>query len=394
MKIFADTSDLEEVKKMIAVLGDNFHGVTTNPSLLREACKKYNIDDMHEYLIELSSAIGPRRDLSLQAIGPTRDEMIQQGIALDEQYNKYSNPSVHNVVVKVPINSSPDGSANLTDGYEAIKVLAAQGIRVNATLVFSTRQAVAAAHAGASFISPFVGRVDDMLGDIAKEKGIESCINRKKTDYYYARGFEGVTDENGLVSGVELVAAIDKSLYRYGYDLRQRTHLLAASLRNPTQVFEAAWYGADIATLPVPLLYEMLTIEQRLSFDKDDIQARIESLSDAVPKGELLSPRDKAKLCMLLTRGLVFSGERTVKQLRDARMDEVRRLYVPANRDVVIGGSLADVEEQIYKEPKRWLTHDLGNKGFVRFFNDAKAAAAYDDLLREIVALKPAYLRK
>ena len=154
-----------------------------------------------------------------------------------------------NVYIKIPINPAfKDGDNTHFDGIKAIRELARHKIPVNCTLVFTPEQAWLAAKAGAAFISPFAGRIDDDL-----RKG--SKFN--KTDYYPQEGKKkgaSILNDNGIFSGVELVKECVKIMQLH--DLK--TEVLAASLRNTRQVRECALVGSHIATLPFSVIKDML----------------------------------------------------------------------------------------------------------------------------------------
>ena len=191
MKFFLDTANLNEIRKAAALgLAD---GVTTNPTLIS---KEGNVD-FKEHIAEIVS--GP---VSAEVTTAEKDEMLKQG----REFVKIA----PNVVIKCPLTA---------DGLEATRILNDEGIKVNVTLCFSAAQAVCAAKAGASFISPFLGRLDDI-------------------------------GENGL----ELLSDIIEIYRNYGW----KTEVLAASLRHPIHVIEAARLGADIGTMPYKVLEQLL----------------------------------------------------------------------------------------------------------------------------------------
>jgi transaldolase len=193
MKIFLDTASLKEIREG-AALGV-VDGITTNPSLLaREA------GDPEEILLEICRVVdGP---ISAEVVATDVEGMLREGRHW---------ASVHkNIVVKCPCTP---------DGLKATRTLSREGHRVNVTLVFSPTQALLAAKAGASFVSPFVGRLDDVAAP-----------------------------------GMELVADIVQ-IFR-NYDLQ--CEVLAASLRHPVHVVEAAKIGADIGTMPFAVFTALL----------------------------------------------------------------------------------------------------------------------------------------
>ena len=194
MKFFLDTANLDEIRQAAALgLAD---GVTTNPTLI---AKEGNVD-YKQHIAEICKIVsGP---VSAETTSDDRDEMLKQG----REYVKIA----PNVVIKVPLT---------TAGLEATRIFDQEGIKVNVTLCFSAAQAICAAKAGASFISPFIGRLDD-IGD------------------------------NGLRLLEEIIEIYDH------YDWK--TEVLAASLRHPIHVIEAARMGSDIATMPFKVFQQLL----------------------------------------------------------------------------------------------------------------------------------------
>ena len=194
MKFFIDTASLKEIKEA-ASLGI-LDGVTTNPSLI---AKEGNVD-FREHIRSICEIVdGP---VSAEVVGQDVDSMLKEG---------RENAKIHpNVYVKVPCTA---------DGLKACHAMTKEGIHVNVTLVFSAPQAIMAAKAGASFVSPFVGRLDDI-------------------------GAEGM----GLIG--QLVEIFDN----YDFD----TEILVASIRNPLHLIEAARMGADIATMPLSVISQLI----------------------------------------------------------------------------------------------------------------------------------------
>jgi transaldolase len=193
MKIFLDTANLNEIREA-AALGV-IDGITTNPSLLaREG------GDPEEILVEICRTVdGP---ISAEVVATDAPGMIEEGRHL---------ASLHpNIVVKTPC---------IPEGLKAAKVLSGEGKRVNMTLIFSPTQALLAAKAGARYVSPFVGRLDDIS-----------------------------------TPGMELVADIIQVFDHYDFDCE----VLAASLRHPLHVVEAARMGADIGTMPMSVFRSLL----------------------------------------------------------------------------------------------------------------------------------------
>ena len=194
MKFFLDTANLDEIRKAAALgLAD---GVTTNPTLI---AKEGNVN-FKQHIAEICKIVsGP---VSAEVTTADRDEMLRQG----REYVKIA----PNVVIKCPLTA---------DGLEATRILNDEGIKVNVTLCFSAAQAICAAKAGASFISPFLGRLDDI-------------------------------GENGM----DLLADIVEIYRNYAW----KTEVLAASLRHPIHVIEAARLGADIGTMPFKVFQQLL----------------------------------------------------------------------------------------------------------------------------------------
>jgi transaldolase len=186
MKIFLDTASLKEIREA-AALGV-VDGITTNPSLLAK-----ETGDPEQILLEICKTVdGP---ISAEVVATDAEGMVREGRHL---------ASLHeNIVVKIPC---------ITEGLKATKTLAGEGKRVNMTLIFSPSQALLAAKAGARYVSPFVGRLDDVS-----------------------------------TAGMELVADIIQIFDHYDFDCE----VLAASLRHPLHVIEAAKMGADIGTMPM-----------------------------------------------------------------------------------------------------------------------------------------------
>ena len=190
MKFFLDTADLDEIRE--AASWGVVAGVTTNPSLYAKIGGK--LADFESHIARICEIVdGP---VSAETVAMTRDQIVEDGRRLAA--------IAPNVVVKVPV---------MTEGHAATKQLASEGIAVNMTLVFSAPQAIMAARAGARDISPFVGRFDDIAEDgLAQLSEIVTCVNN--------------------------------------YDFGHEVEIIAASVRNPFHVAQAALMGADIATVP------------------------------------------------------------------------------------------------------------------------------------------------
>lgn len=195
MKIFLDTAELAEIRR--AADANLIDGITTNPSLMMKAAG--GRDPLDIFLDICRAVDGP---VSAEVVAVDKNRMVAEGRRL---------AGIHdNIVVKVPLTE---------DGLRACRALRADGIRVNVTLCFSLAQAHLAAKAGATFISPFVGRIDDVSGD-----------------------------------GMELISQIRQVYDNYGFD----TEILAASIRHPQHVVQSLLLGADCATMPPKVLYQLL----------------------------------------------------------------------------------------------------------------------------------------
>ena len=240
MEIIVDTADLGEIRE--AFSWGIVDGVTTNPSLIKKAVDQLAGESIENYIEEiLRTASG--YPVSLEVIGTTDETMFAQGLQLYERFN----PVAGNVVVKVPVNPTmDDDGTGAFDGLKTIRRLAERDIPVNTTLIFTSEQALLAAKAGARYVSPFAGRIDDAL---RKRIGNEFS----KTDYYPADGHDNF-DDNGVLSGVDLVSGCVEILSGFGFDCK----VLAASLRNSRQVRECALAGADQATMPFDVLRSMV----------------------------------------------------------------------------------------------------------------------------------------
>ena len=193
MKLFLDTANLAEIKE--AASWGVLDGVTTNPSLVSKEGTDFK-ELIHNICLIVD---GP---VSAEVVSVTKDEMIPEARELAKIHK--------NVVVKIPL---------IVEGLKAVKVLSAEGIRVNVTLCFSASQALLAAKAGATYISPFIGRLDDI------------CYE-----------------------GMAVIRDIKQIYLNYGF----KTKILTASVRNPLHVLEAAKAGADIATLPFTVLQQLV----------------------------------------------------------------------------------------------------------------------------------------
>lgn len=276
MRIFLDTANLEEIR-FACSLGI-IDGVTTNPSLIKKAIEKRgNEISMEDYIKEILKAVpGP---VSLEIVGTTFEEMVKEAKKLYLRFSPYGQ-----VVIKIPICSSMDGESNIYDGIRVIRALSKIRIPVNVTLVMTPEQALLAAKAGATYVSPFAGRIDDYIRD---KSGLKRGKDYGKADYYDFELMKRIANkrlrdaleacqeseiskiyldekvvfaakqghDDGIYSGVDLVRRIITIFRNYGY----RTEIIAASMRNARQVREMAELGVDIVTIPFYVLKEMLT---------------------------------------------------------------------------------------------------------------------------------------
>lgn len=194
MKIFLDTANIESIKKFLDM--GIVDGITTNPSLISR--EKGHPEDIMKEIVKIVK--GP---VNLEVVGTKTEEMIEEGMRL----KKFG----ENVVVKVPMTM---------DGLKAVRKFAENKIRTNVTLIFSSNQGLLAAKAGASYVSPFIGRLDDA-------------------------GQEGMIVINEIV----------QVFSNYGY----QSEVLVASVRHPIHVIQAGKLGAHIVTLPPDILSKMIT---------------------------------------------------------------------------------------------------------------------------------------
>jgi len=193
MKFFIDTANVKEIREA-ASLGV-VDGVTTNPSLVSKEGR-----DFKQVITEICSIVdGP---ISAEAVSLESDKMVVEGTDLAKIHK--------NIVVKLPMTK---------EGLKATKILAGKGIRVNMTLVFSPAQALLAAKVGAAYVSPFVGRLDDISHD-----------------------------------GMDLVRQVVTIFDNYGYP----TEVIVASVRHPLHVVDAALAGAHIATIPFSVIDQIV----------------------------------------------------------------------------------------------------------------------------------------
>ncbi len=192
MKFFIDTANLDEIKRGVEM--GMVDGVTTNPSLIAKEDKPFE-----EIIAEICKVVsGP---VSAEVVSLDADGMVSEAKELVK--------IADNIVIKIPM---------ITEGIKAVKRLTAEGIKTNVTLVFSSAQALLAAKAGASFVSPFVGRLDD-IG----------------------------------TPGMDLIGDIVTIYDNYGYD----SEVIVASVRSPQHVMDSALLGADIATIPLKVIEQL-----------------------------------------------------------------------------------------------------------------------------------------
>ena len=195
MKFFIDTANVEEIREAAAM--GIIAGVTTNPSLIAKEGRDYM-----ETLKEITTIVDGPISGEVKASTTKAEDMIVEGRAIAAMHP--------NMVVKIPMT---------TEGLKAVKVLSAEGIKTNVTLIFTANQALLAARAGASYVSPFLGRLDDISTD-----------------------------------GVELIETIAEMFAVADIP----TEIIAASVRHPIHVQQCALAGADIATVPYKVLEQML----------------------------------------------------------------------------------------------------------------------------------------
>ncbi|KYK31620.1 MAG: transaldolase [Thermoplasmatales archaeon SG8-52-3] len=272
MKIFIDSAQLDEIEKAFSY--GIIDGVTTNPSLLKKAVDKLeesgNKITIKEYLNKILIA-AKETPVSLEVTELKQDKMIEQA----KKLYKIFNPVANNVNIKIPVNPSfPDEKGRDFEGIQAVKTISKAGIPVNCTLIFTPEQALLAAKAGAKYVSPFAGRIDDFIRSNNK-------ISFKKTDYFPAEGWEKnneILEDNGIVSGIDLIAQIVDVFEIYNFN----TQVIAASIRNSRQVRESALAGAHIATLPYDVIMQLLVhykTQEGMKKFTDDIVPEYEKLT-------------------------------------------------------------------------------------------------------------------
>ena len=193
MKFFIDTADVKEIREANAL--GVLDGVTTNPSLVAKESKPF------ETIL---------KEICKEVDGPVSAEVVSLDAAGMVKEGKKLAKIADNIVIKVPI---------IEEGLKAVKKFTAEGIKTNVTLMFSTLQALMAAKAGATYVSPFVGRLDDISH-----------------------------------SGMDLISDIVTIFDNYGY----QTEIIVASVRSPMHVVDAALAGADIATIPFKVIGQLI----------------------------------------------------------------------------------------------------------------------------------------
>ena len=194
MKFFVDTANVKDIRKANEM--GVICGVTTNPSLIAKEGRDFN-----EVIGEIASIVDGPISGEVKATTTDAEGMIKEGREI---------ANIHkNMVVKIPMT---------VEGLEAVKVLSAEGIKTNVTLIFSANQALLAARAGATYVSPFLGRLDDISQP-----------------------------------GIDLIRTIAEIFNIYGIE----TEIIAASVRNPIHVTDCALAGADIATVPYKVIEQM-----------------------------------------------------------------------------------------------------------------------------------------
>ncbi len=193
MKLFIDTASVKEIKEAVSL--GVIDGVTTNPTLISRENRPFR-----DILKEICAIIeGP---VSAEVIALESAAMVSEARELAK--------IASNIVIKIPL---------IKEGLKAVKILSAEGIQTNVTLCFSSTQALLAAKAGADFVSPFIGRLDDISQ-----------------------------------TGMSLIADIDRIYSNYGF----KTQIIVASVRNPMHVADAALIGADIATVPFAVIEQLI----------------------------------------------------------------------------------------------------------------------------------------
>ncbi len=193
MKIYLDSANIEDIKRLndLGIID----GITTNPTLVAKEGKNYT-----EVIKEICKIVnGP---ISAEVLATTAKEMITEGLAYAKLHK--------NIVVKIPMTA---------EGLKAIKELSSKGIPVNTTLIFNSLQALLAAKAGSKYVSPFIGRIDDISYD-----------------------------------GMSIIAETTEIFKNYNF----KTEIIVASIRNPLHIRDAALLGADICTCPANIIEQIM----------------------------------------------------------------------------------------------------------------------------------------
>jgi transaldolase len=215
MKFFMDTAEVEQIRKAVEL--GMCDGVTTNPTLIMKSGR-----DQKQVIQEIAKLVkGP---ISVEGVGETAEEMVKEGV----EFSKWA----HNVVVKLPMTK---------EGLKATNILCQKDIKTNVTLVFSTSQALLAAKAGATYVSPFVGRLDDVSED-----------------------------------GMDLIHEIITVFENYGFE----TEVIVASVRHPRHVVDSALMGAHIVTMPAEVFEKMFKhplTDKGIAQFKEDHRKSLES---------------------------------------------------------------------------------------------------------------------
>ena len=265
MEIFLDSADLNEITELSNA--GIIDGVTTNPSLIKSAFEKIKKRDVKVnfeiYIKQILETLGGGKSVSLEVVSSDFEGMMKEAVTLYKKFNKVAK----NVAIKIPINPSPSREVSF-EGLRVIRALSENSIPVNCTLVMTPEQSLLAAKAGAVMISPFAGRVDDLIREKNK-------IKFKKEEYFPTEGIKRgrkILDDNGINSGVNLVSLCVQLKKNYGF----KAKILAASVRNARQVREMALIGADILTLPYNVIKDLLfhekTFEGMIKFNQDVVQ--------------------------------------------------------------------------------------------------------------------------
>ncbi len=253
MKLFLDSADIEYIRE--AISWGVVDGVTTNPSLIKKAVVSMQAGgadvSMESYIKKILATVGRMCPVSLEVAALDHESMVEEGIILYEKFNSVAG----NVVIKIPVCTvNGRGEGDPFDGIRAISSLADEKIPVNATLIFTPEQAMLAAKAGADYVSPFAGRIDDRIRTAAG-------VPFDKTDHFPVQGLaktdDGASyDDFGLMSGVDLIGSIADIFQEYEFS--EECEIIAASIRNAQQVRDCAEVGSDIATVPFDVLKSMI----------------------------------------------------------------------------------------------------------------------------------------